>query len=80
MRSSIFGGSSGDRSDVNNVAVVLTDGKSTIDESQTMPAASMQNILVGDKRKLANQHCLINLLASTRFVYLHASLQYTITV
>ena len=41
MRSSIFGGSSGDRSDVSNVAVVLTDGKSTIDESQTIPAASM---------------------------------------
>ena len=57
MRSSIFGGSSGDRSDVSNVAVVLTDGKSTIDESQTIPAASVQIFSVADKTKHISNSC-----------------------
>ena len=46
MRSQIFGGSPGDRRGVSNVAVILTDGKSTIDESQTIPAAGISFVSV----------------------------------
>ena len=41
MRTQVFGGSRGDRPEVRNVAIVITDGESTVDKSQTLVEAKM---------------------------------------
>ena len=41
MRTNVFDESSGDRPDVPNMAIVITDGKSTYDPERTIPEARL---------------------------------------
>ena len=41
MRTQVFGGTRGDRPDVRNVAIVITDGESTVDQNMTMREADL---------------------------------------
>lgn len=41
MRTQVFGGGHGDRPDVRNVAIVITDGESTVDKNMTLTEADL---------------------------------------